>query len=896
VRFELSGMTPVETMQRVDLGQTARLDATLRVAAVTEDVRVTAELPTILSTTQGGTNFRTEETDKLAMPRTIFGLAELAPGLTDNTPQTNQVSIAGGFGYDTQFLVNGVDIADNLFAQPNNLFIEDAIEEVQVLTSGISAEYGRFGGGVVNAITKSGGDTFSGSGRINFYNPVWTAETPFEERSNVTHKKDLQQNYEGTFGGPIVRQRLWFFAAGRHQKASTPAPLVETGIDFSTEDTNKRGEIKLTGSLIDGANHTLQGSYLNNSRTQHQTSNGNGMDLASVVTRQTPNDLWVATYRGVLSNRVLASVQTSRRKFQFLNAGGTETAIERSVFRTRGVAPGVPTTRYFNAPYFDSTDPETRANRQVTGSLNWFLTSGRLGSHDLKTGYENFVSSEEGGNSQSATGYVMRSDYLLAGGRPALDAQGRIIPLFIPGVSRVDQWIATRGAKLDITTNSFYAHDRWTATPRLTIDLGTRAEIVRSKATGDIIGADTQNIVPRLGAAYDVTGDGRWIAQATYAHYSGSYNIAQFVGNSDVANPSQVVYEYSGPAGQGLDFAPGFNLANYSRVLAGNFPTANVFFEDGLHSPITKEFTLGVGTPFGNRGAAKMMYQWRAIGSFIDDFIDDPSAQTTVVRNGVDFGTFTDVTWRNTDVPKREYQAMIVQGNYRVGTRWSVDGHWTLQLRNNGNFEGEAASQPGNPSLIGDYPEIYVFARNEPEGRLNDFQRHKVRLWTTYTLGLGGFGSVDLGALYRYNSPLTYSLFANGVPISAIQASRDPGYVDPPVSQTLYFAERGSERFESAQMVDLALTYSIPVFRDLRPWIKFELYNAFNNQNLVQYNTAITPAPGSPLDADGLPTQFVRGPLFGQSTTNTHFPRSAQNFAGNNLYARTFLMSFGFRF
>ena len=61
-------------------------------------------------------------------------------------------------------MINGVDINDNLFAQPQNLFIEDAIEETQVLTSGISAEFGRFSGGVVNAITKSGGDTFSGSG------------------------------------------------------------------------------------------------------------------------------------------------------------------------------------------------------------------------------------------------------------------------------------------------------------------------------------------------------------------------------------------------------------------------------------------------------------------------------------------------------------------------------------------------------------------------------------------------------------------------------------------------------------------------------------------------------------------------------------------------------------
>ena len=86
------------------------------------------------------------------------------------------------------------------------------------------------------------------------------------------------------------------------------------------------------------------------------------------------------------------------------------------------------------------------------------------------------------------------------------------------------------------------------------------------------------------------------------------------------------------------------------------------------------------------------------------------------------------------------------------------------------------------------------------------------------------------------------------------------------------------------------------MFRDLRPWIKFELFNVFNNQNLVGYNTQITPAPGGPVDANGLPTQFVKGARFGQPSSNGSFPRSALNFAGQNLFARTFLMSLGFRF
>src|SRR4029078_726938 len=95
-------------------------------------------------------------------------------------PHVREDVHSGVFAFDHVFMINGGDISDNIFATPQNLFVEDAIQETQVLTSGISAEYGRFGGGVVNAITKSGGNSFSGSARVNFVNPSWSTATPFE--------------------------------------------------------------------------------------------------------------------------------------------------------------------------------------------------------------------------------------------------------------------------------------------------------------------------------------------------------------------------------------------------------------------------------------------------------------------------------------------------------------------------------------------------------------------------------------------------------------------------------------------------------------------------------------------------------------------------------------------
>src|SRR6185436_8435664 len=136
----------------------------------------------------------------------------------------------------------------------------------------------------------------------------------------------------------------------------------------------------------------------------------------------------------------------------------------------------------------------------------YFLTTHGFGRHDFKAGFENFRTTRTGGNSQSPTNFVFYDDYVVgADNKPAVDANGRLIPNFVPGTSLRTEFLATRGAELDITTNSFYLNDKWQIGPHLTANLGLRYERVRSHATGDIVGVDSTNtIVPRLALSYDV--------------------------------------------------------------------------------------------------------------------------------------------------------------------------------------------------------------------------------------------------------------------------------------------------------------------------------------------------------------------------------------------------------
>jgi hypothetical protein len=894
VKFELSGFATVTRSTVVPLGGIIQQNVTMRTAGLTETVQVVAESPAPIATPVVGINIKHEEIEALATPRTLQGIATLSPALSEQTPNGGQLVINGGFAFDNIFMVNGVDVNDNLFANPQNLFIEDAIEETQVLTSGISAEYGRFGGGVVNAITKSGGNRFSGSGRVNFLNPKWSTETPFEVGRNITRPDINQQTYEGTFGGPISRDHLWFFSAGRFASVKDPRTIQESGVQVVQDDKNKRGELKLTGTIA--ANHTIQGGYLNNSR---EVSNTSGLfslvaDPRSLITRSLPNNYYYTNYRGVLGGGMLLEGQYSQRHFEFKGDGiDTSTNIQDSPFYSPAV--GV----VYNAPYFCACDPEQRNNRQLTAALTNFWSAG--GTHQTKVGYEFFRSQRTGGNSQSATSYVFNTDYLTdASGAPVLDAAGRFIPVFVPGESSIDFYPATIGATLNVDNNSLYVQDHWAINSRWSADFGARFEHVNAVSTGDIVSVRNNRIVPRLGTAYDIQGNGNHIVHMTYGQYSGRYNEALVGSNSPVGNPADIFSLYRGPEGQGLGFAAGLNPTNYP-VRPGNasviVPTANVFTDPSMKSPLIHEFTTSYGANIANgKGYAEVAYVFRKTTSMIEDFITRADGTTVVQAFGINAGEVSNQVYRNSDEAHRQYQGMVFQGRYSLTNRWTVNGQYTLQLQNEGNYAGEGTNTPGAVSRIGDYPEAFApeAERFYPNGRLDSFQRHRMRAWSIYNFGMGRAGDLSVSGLWRVDSGGVYSLFANSQPLTDIQLAilENAGYPDAPDSSTLYFGARGSEEFPAYGLLDANISYNIPVAGSVRPWVKFDIYNLLNNQKLIEFNTTVRPDANSPLDPLGYRTGYVRGASFGTGTSQTHYPVPF----GGQTGGRTFRVALGVRF
>jgi hypothetical protein len=416
----MGSMATVKRPIRVEPDRIVTLD--VGCAAVAEQVTVHGNAVPVVTNPTIGANFNAKLINDLPTGRTPFTIAELAPGLTDNGPNAGQITIAGAFAYDNVFLINGVDVNDNIFGTNNNLFIEDAIEETQVLTSGISAEYGRFSGGVINIVTKRGGDIYSGSYRHNLSNASWTDETPFETRE----RGSLLERLEVRSAGRSSLQ-AWFFSAGRYEN--------------STEATFPRPASATTPAST--TSYELKGTF-RRTRTRRCRS----ATPTTAPCRRTgpaspaPSTFLLVTFAVTTVRRQLDGVRRrgSSRRRRSQTPGLPQH--RRHQHRVRTAVPHPRPQRHPGQPALQRAvlrlDRSGRPRQPPGGGqpLNAAVV-GRGGGHDLGAA-EWFRSTNTGGNSQTSTMSSTRTTD--NAGVPVFDSQDRLIPRFVRGRRASTGW------------------------------------------------------------------------------------------------------------------------------------------------------------------------------------------------------------------------------------------------------------------------------------------------------------------------------------------------------------------------------------------------------------------------------------------------------------------------
>ena len=869
VKFELAGMQAATKRVHIGVGQTGRADADLKVSAVAEAITVTAASPSVLETPTVSQNISAKLVDDLPIARTQLGAALLVPGVNDNTPSASQMSISGSPGYDNLVLVNGVAVTENVRHQALGLFIEDAIQETTVMTGAISAEYGGFTGGVVNSITKTGGNEFSGSFRDSLTNPSWRELTPGQKANNTKLLDKLGSVYEGTLGGYVMKDRLWFFLAGRDTKSDTQRSLravplgdaTRSSLDITTNTKERRWEAKLTGQIT--PKHNLSASYLNRTATTiGDVFTTTSYDLNQQSNRQDPQKLKQAHYNGVLTNNWMLEAQYSSMFYGIGWGNGSQYTdfVQGSIVRNR--ADG---SARWNSPTFCGVcDKETRNNNGWKLATNYFLSTKGTGNHNFVGGVERLDEQRYANNYQSGSNFRVFVD-------SAARYNGIIYPTISSGRATGNTYLVwtpiftLQQNHSNLATNSAFVNDRWDLNDHWSFSLGVRYDKNDAvDGTGNKV-SDDSKFTPRLNATYDINGNGKHRLTASYAEYASRVGEGPGTAASSAGSPGYIYYSYLGPAinppgtptNQLVDtraaLAIMYDWLTHACNAAGQCGTANLDLlrpnsghsvpgydtriDKTLSSPYVQELSLGYGSQWTSNLVTRIDLISRDWKDFYGFNIDSTTPQQ------VDpLGITHDVAIvKNTNLITRKYRGVQFQGNWRPN-RFNVGLNYTYAtLKGNDEQESSTSGTVGNvPGQIY-YPELRNYANYLPEGYLSQDERHRVRAWAGYDLPMPrALGALNFTLLQNYDSGLPYSAVRaiNLNPYKSTLLPANSKYATASLTPQYYFSKRGAYRLADIKSTDLAINYRYPISR-VELFATAEVLNLFNGSAVTSVVTTV---------------------------------------------------------
>ncbi|HPS77635.1 MAG TPA: TonB-dependent receptor [Thermoanaerobaculaceae bacterium] len=926
VKFELQGFSTLETTKKISAAQNSTVNAEMPMTQVAEEVTVTGSFETISQTSQLATTVTYDLMNKLPVVNNMNNFAALTAGTTATGP-SQAITISGAMSYENLFLVNGVAIMDNLRNTPTALYIEDAVEETTTATASVSAEYGRFSGGVVNMLTKSGGNQFSGSYRLALDNDKWLAKTPLTKYGSQADK--INQTHQATLGGFILKDRLWFFAAGRYRDTKATGQTGSyTSLTFPQTTKDTRYEGKLT--LAFNPNHRVIGSYIDYKVEQGNNSYPNNatiLDLASLYNRELPSKLFTGNYTGVITDNFFVEAQYSKKQFKFVGSGSQYTD---KINGTLLLDTSRSNARFWSPTFCGVCEPEERNNNDYILKASYFLSTSSLGTHDIVAGFDQFDDIRKQMNHQSG------SDYRIYLSKSIINSTTKeVYPVFSPGSSTYFYWqpILKANKGTSFKTQSLFVNDKWRLSNNFSFNIGLRYDKNDGKDGEGKTVADDAKLSPRLGISWDPSGDGNWLVNAGYATYSTA--IANSIGDStsSAGNAATWQWNYSGPGINENCQTNGTNCIGSAAALAQFFawfdsiggtnntsqyrgspdiPGGNSKIAKTLLSPSTDELTVGVTKRLGTSGTIRVDLIHRDFRDFYVTRLDLTTGTVTTPN-----GTFNLRLYDNENsLLERTYNAMQTSFSYRVTQSISLGGNYTLS-RLYGNFVGEDITSGPLTSDIREYPEYKRMSWYAPKGNLGQDQRHKARLWAVWDVLSTKHHTMSISLMESFFSGTPYG--ASGT-VALRNASNqpyvtNPGYITAPTTVGYWFTNRDKWTSANITRTDLSVNYAfkIPALgTDLQFFVQPGVINLLNEQGVELVNTTVytgnnagrnltrfNPITDTPVECIGAypggdktktftcqgSGNWMKGPDFGKATATTNYQTP-----------RTYTFSVGVRF
>jgi Carboxypeptidase regulatory-like domain/TonB dependent receptor len=486
IRAELPGFaTETRDGLALSINQQVVLNVTLKLASLAEAITVTSEAPLVQTTrAELGKTIDTTTIDSLPLNGRDFAqLAALVPGVKSTGGAA--MNIGGQISRNNSFSVDGVDNNSELLGGRQARYSQDVIREFQVLTNQFSAEFGRASGGVVNILTRSGTNDLTG--RVFYY----LRDEAFDATPAFASDKALfqRQQFGGTVGGPVARDRTHYFASVERLTEDRVASVVTPVLrgDFPQPTREILGFGKLTHQISD--KHSLQASY--NFTKQDQEGQGvGGRQLPShAFDSRTQNHIFVLGQTSVLSDTALNELRFSvqRRRTQS-DAREPGPEIQR---------PSTIEGRANNMPQ-GWVEDRYQITENFTKIFDW------RGEHSVKFGSDiNLIRGD------SVVETLFHGQWVFATDRP-FDANDLSTYPIQYSIRTGDPYVATPNNIL-----AFYVRDNWKPHPRFTFNLGLRYDL-EVATIGSVYPTDKNNLGPRLGFAWTPFKDAKTVVHGGY--------------------------------------------------------------------------------------------------------------------------------------------------------------------------------------------------------------------------------------------------------------------------------------------------------------------------------------------------------------------------------------------
>jgi hypothetical protein len=536
------------------VGQTLNLNLPLPVEGTKESVTVTSDAP-IVETTRAEQSTLVDKRSVENLPingRDFVGFIKLAPTVSIvQGPDGAEITINGQKGIQNNISVDGSDANNPFFGEqrggqrPQFTISLEAVKEFQVVTDGGSAEFGRSSGGFINVVTKSGTNEFHGSGFVFYRAEKLTAQNPDAVKAQLPTDDFRQYQFGGSFGGPIKRDKAFFFVAYDQNAGNSKKPnrIDPTLIDiFATRfnDPGEQGTIKRTNDAnallgkvdwnINSKNsltvrHNYSRAEQNNGTfdvpTWGVSANGRETDDSNAFISQL-----VTTFSANLLNEFRFQYARENRPRFYDGPDLPDVAIAGNDPVT-----GEATAFRFGRPFFLPV-PETDTRFQFTDNFSILH-----GAHSFKFGFD-FNRTH---TSQTFIGfgrgrYIFGSvqgfqDYL---NNPADDAGLLLFLQFAPLGGRTVEEAGTQAfTQLE---PEFYVQDKWQPRPNLSISYGLRyyAQLeeqpilpLDQRRYGQFVGqpgfpsdgsipSEKKGWQPRLGISWDPKGDAKTVIRGSF--------------------------------------------------------------------------------------------------------------------------------------------------------------------------------------------------------------------------------------------------------------------------------------------------------------------------------------------------------------------------------------------